>query len=215
MSLKKITRSYLDFAHQIKDELNNLDGKLGDGDLGNTVLNGAKAIYEVALESDSLQTWFVEGGKAFRRAAPSTMGILLASALIKAGKKMSTEQMDENSLTVKNWGTLQREMVNEIQKRGGARIGDKTILDSLIPAVEAFEENEDENALNALQSAKEKAKVGAESTKGMKSKTGRSSWLGERANEHVDGGAWLCYLTYEFLFNNLQECVDKGGEIND
>lgn len=200
MGITNIVQNYLTFAHEMKDELNRLDGNIGDGDLGNTIVSGANALYETALQNDeSLETFFMEGGKAFRRAAPSTMGILLASALIKAGKKIADAQMNEKSLTIKEWGILQREMANEIQRRGGAKVGDKTILDAFIPAIEEFEKNENDNIVSALCSATEKAKEGAEKTKGMESKIGRSSWLGERANEHIDGGAWLCYLTYDFL----------------
>lgn len=209
MDLKNFTAKLVEFSVNFKDELNVLDGQIGDGDLGNTIVQGTKALQKITNEV-TFDQWLVIAGKEFRKAAPSTMGILLSSALIHAGKSLGKNKeltLYSNSY----WLLLQKEMINEIKKRGGAKEGDKTILDSFIPAMKAFEENVDSTLESALEKAMSEAKKGAENTKGMISKTGRSSWLGERANMYVDGGAWLCYLMYEFLYNYLKNVTIKVG----
>lgn len=200
MKLQHFSLRFLQFAKEIRDELNSLDGQVGDGDLGNSIVNGANALHVTASKVSSIQEWFKVGGVALRQAAPSTIGILLSSALIKASK-IDFHKQD----IIEYWIKVQEVMINEIKTRGGAEKGDKTILDSLIPAYYAFKESKDESIVSALEQAYISAKLGAEKTKGMKSKTGRSSWLGERASEHIDGGAWFCYLTYEFIYNLIKE----------
>lgn len=193
----------VEFAQHNKEKWNQLDGAQGDGDLGITIHLGAKALEETAVSSRSLKEWFETGGKALRKAAPSTMGILIASALIAAGKSL---QEHKNSLTPREWVSIQQCMIDEIQKRGGAKLGDKTVLDALIPAVQAFSDavNKGETLTAALEQTVEAAKVAAENTATLVSKIGRSSWLGERSQGNVDGGAWVCFQLYEFLLNEMK-----------
>jgi len=201
MELERIGNLLLQYAEENKESLNQLDGIQGDGDLGITILLGAKALAESAKQSNSISEWFLNGGKALRKAAPSTMGVLISSALIKAGK-----QINHEPLTLQDWVEIQKAMIEEIQTRGGAKLGDKTILDCFIPAVLAFEE--------AVASGKDISEVLAYTTKiahdaatkteTMRSKIGRSSWLGERAKNTIDGGAWVCYQIYDLLCKQLK-----------
>jgi phosphoenolpyruvate---glycerone phosphotransferase subunit DhaL len=204
LTLRELGELIEKFAEQVKSKLNQLDAAQGDGDLGATIYNGGIALNETSITCDSIQEWFEVGGKKVRKAAPSTMGILLASALIGVGKRLEKGQ---TQLNVEDWIIVQETMIQEIQKRGGAQLGDKTILDALIPASEAFslaiKEGKDLEA--ALKSAALTAKSSAEATAQLDSKIGRSSWLGERAKGNIDAGAWFCYLSYEFLAKVIKE----------
>ncbi|MEA4881084.1 MAG: DAK2 domain-containing protein, partial [Synergistaceae bacterium] len=96
---------------------------------------------------------------------------------------------------------------SEIEKLGGAVRGDKTLLDSLLPAVEAFDASFEETgdfaeALTALQAA---AEEGRESTRDMVARVGRASRLGERSRGVLDAGATSCCL----LLNSMAESVKK------
>ncbi|WP_026702965.1 DAK2 domain-containing protein [Salibacterium aidingense] len=203
MTLSLLVNEYYEFIKKIKDELNQLDAAQGDGDLGNTMVGGAKALKVEAENTKNIPDWLVEGGKAFRKAAPSTMGILIASAMIKAGK----QQKENNRL---EWSDIQKTMIEEIMKRGKASRGDKTLLDAFIPAVNAFEEASDQGVSIALKEAASTAKAEAEKTKNLNAKTGRSSWMGDRAKGNMDGGAWLCYKTYQFLADWVKYEEKKG-----
>jgi dihydroxyacetone kinase len=92
-----------------------------------------------------------------------------------------------------------------IQEMGKAKLGDKTLLDALHPALEALKEAQEKgNPLaQALNEFSEAAKRGAESTKDMISKIGRSSRLGERTLGHQDAGATSCYL----ILNAFQRAI--------
>lgn len=208
MDFKTISSLLVDFAERNKERWNELDGAQGDGDLGVTIVLGAKALAESAERCGSVQEWFEAGGKALRKAAPSTMGILIASALIAAGKSM---EPGKSVFTPADWASVQQSMADEIQKRGGAKPGDKTVLDAFIPAVQCFREGASKGLSLAqiLTDAAATAKRSAEATASMVSKIGRSSWLGERAQGNVDGGAWVCYQVYEFVRNII------GGKTDD
>lgn len=209
MDFKKISPLLVEFAERNKEAWNKLDGAQGDGDLGVTIVLGAEALAESAASCHTVKEWFEIGGKALRKAAPSTMGILIASALISAGKSLDSEKM---VLTLEDWIGIQNCMVEEIQKRGGAKLGDKTVLDALIPAVQVFISCVDDgkSVQQILTETTDIAKQSAESTASLVSKIGRSSWLGERALGNVDGGAWVCYQLYEFILDFMKNAEHKN-----
>lgn len=202
MNKEEFSVRIVEFAKNNKEKWNELDALQGDGDLGTTLFLAAKSFAELSDQCSTVQEWFERGGKAVRKSAPSTMGILIASSLISTGKFLKDSEVN-NSLTPKDWVKVQHMFIESIQKRGGAKKGDKTILDALIPAVEAFEAVVDSGGSlrEALKEAFLSAKTGAENTVQMTSKTGRSSWLGERSKGKMDGGAFACYQFYEFLSN--------------
>jgi dihydroxyacetone kinase len=197
MDIKVLSLALISFADQHKTMWNELDAAQGDGDLGITMVLAAGAMEESARSSNSIQAWFQNGGKSLRKAAPSTMGILMASALISASKVIP----DEKRLTLQDWATVQQTMISEIQSRGGAQLGDKTVLDALIPAAATFAHavQEGKSAHESLAAAAKAAEVGAKHTATLLAKTGRSSWLGERTLGKIDGGAWACFQLYDFL----------------
>ena len=94
-----------------------------------------------------------------------------------------------------------------VQDIGNAQVGDKTLLDTLIPASEAYakalEEGKDFSA--ALDDFKAAAKAGWQSTENMVAKIGRASRLGERSRGVLDAGATSCYL----MMNSLAESIQK------
>jgi dihydroxyacetone kinase len=89
-----------------------------------------------------------------------------------------------------------------IMEKGKAKPGDKTMLDALVPAVQAFLSAIDakQSIDSALQSAKEAAANGAEATKNMIAQAGRARWQGERTVGYLDPGAVLVKCFFEELF---------------
>ena len=119
------------------DELNRLDAATGDGDLGVTMGKGAAALQaHLAAQpaASDLGSLLIALGMAFNRAAPSTMGTLLATALMRAGKEArGLAALDGAALA-----RMLRAADAGVQERGKASLGDKTVVDALHPAAEAF-----------------------------------------------------------------------------
>ena len=128
-------------------ELQALDAALGDGDLGVTAKMGFQAIREVCQKCDQTQTSNIgsllsAAGVAFMNANASTMGTLMGTAWLRAGKIAA----GKTSVTLSDAVAMCRAAAEGIQRRGKAQLGDKTILDAIFPASDAL--------ANAVQDAK-------------------------------------------------------------
>jgi dihydroxyacetone kinase-like protein len=184
-----------------KDELTKLDADLGDGDLGRTVERGFKAlkaaIDEGGLPDDIGRTLF-QLGKTFSNEAPSSFGSLYGTALMKGGMALK----DKTEATLSDIADATQNALDALMERGGADLGDKTMLDAIHPAIEAMrdtlQEEGDEVAKSTFfRSAADAAHRGAEETKDMQSQIGRASWQGERSSGKIDPGARAIALMLE------------------
>lgn len=168
------------------DELNRLDGVAGDGDLGVTMGIAARAII---AELESAEPVDLSGtlqllGRTMAKKAPSTGGTLLASALLRAAKA---------ARPAASYAAVLSAATEAIMERGGAALGDKTMVDALSPAVSAASEAEARGASlsEVASSAAAAARQGAEKTALMRARHGRAGWLADRAEGSPDAGAWL------------------------
>jgi len=181
------------------DYLGELDGKSGDGDLGISMEAAFKALYNTSevYDGTDIGVMLLKLAKDCNKAAPSTMGTLIASgimALAKYSKGKNTLNKDE---IVK----LPRIFAEAIMSRGKAKLGDKTILDALLPLCDAVETTyaQTSDLKKSFENGAEAAENAAEATRGMRAKIGRAKWLGERAAEHTDAGAVLCTIIAKAL----------------
>jgi dihydroxyacetone kinase len=101
---------------------------------------------------------------------------------------------------------MEQKSLGAIQEIGKAALGDKTMVDALIPAVEAMEAHAGEDLLTILKAAEEGARQGMENTKKYTAKFGRSKSLMERAVGHQDAGATSVYL----IFRGMREFVENS-----
>lgn len=191
----------LEKAINIKPLLTELDAHSGDGDLGISMSKGAYAIREElnAFTGSDIGELFIKCGLSLNRAAPSTMGTLMSGALIMVGKKFKGRQfLNEQDIV-----TIPEIMVDAIMLRGNAKLGDKTILDALIPLSEKIKLvylNTGDLKLS-VREALEAAKKGAKSTKGLIAKVGRAKWIADRSREYPDSGAVMCSQLFDALVN--------------
>jgi dihydroxyacetone kinase len=168
--------------------LTGLDQAMGDGDLGINLSRISTALqnYIQSADTSDLGKFIMQAGMETNKAAPSTMGTLLATALMRAGKEV--KGLDE--LSAENLSSMLNAAAQGMQERGKASLGDKTILDALIPAAEAFSEAVEEGA--PLDLAGEKmfnaALDGRDKVTPLRSKIGRASWVGERTEGRIDPG---------------------------
>ena len=183
------------------DYLTSLDQALGDGDMGITMSRIADALQEYvesnpAPDSD-IGKFVAAAGMAVNRAASSTMGTLTATALMRAGKEVAGKAQ----LSGDDVAAMLRAADTGIQERGKAKPGDKTIVDALHPAQEAFGEaieagaSVGEAALKALHAAEE----GRDRVTPLRSRVGRASWVGERTEGQVDPGCAALVILLQAL----------------
>lgn len=104
----------------------------------------------------------------------------------------------------KDLADMEKKSLEAIQERGGAQVGDKTMVDALSPAVDALAANADKGLLEMLKAAEASAKQGVEDTKKYVAKFGRAKSLLERAIGHQDAGATSVYL----IFQGMREFVE-------
>ena len=169
------------------DELRDLDGVLGDGDLGITIGAGADAVIAAlaVLADDATPTDLARAAaKAFANANPSTMAALVAAGLL-AGSKTWDNKSD---ISVADAAEFTRAAGDAIAKRGKTALGDKTILDAIMPVADALAANPGD-AHVAVDAAVNAAGRAVEETRGMQSKRGRAAWLQERSIGVQDPGA--------------------------
>lgn len=185
-----------------KDRLTQLDSNSGDGDLGISMEKGALALKaEVnAYTGEDIGELLIKCAMAFNKVAPSTMGTLLSSAIMTLGKKHrgNTEINDKDAVEAP------RIMLEAIMRLGKGQLGDKTILDALIPMAETFENSFESNTdiKLALKEAALAAEKAANDTKGMLAKIGRTKWIADRTKDYPDGGAILCSIVVQALAND-------------
>jgi phosphoenolpyruvate---glycerone phosphotransferase subunit DhaL len=165
-----------------------LDQAVGDGDLGVTAVKLAGALETAGSETSvaDIGKLLVQTGMALNRTAPSTMGTLTATALMQAGKAVTGKE----TLTAADLPLLLRVAAEGVQKRGKANLGDKTLLDALRPASNAFAAAlaAGEPLPAATVAMVAAAREGRDRVTPLRNKVGRASWLGERTEGKVDPG---------------------------
>jgi dihydroxyacetone kinase len=169
-------------------DLTALDQNVGDGDLGITAVKLAEALETAAGQpaSGDIGKLIAQTGIALNRAAPSTMGTLMATALMQAGKTVTGKQ----SLAVADLPVLLAAATSGVQTRGKANLGDKTLLDVLHPASEAFAAavSAGQSLPAASKAMLAAARAGRDRVTPLRNKIGRAGWLGERSEGRVDPG---------------------------
>jgi triose/dihydroxyacetone kinase / FAD-AMP lyase (cyclizing) len=168
--------------------LTDLDSKAGDGDLGASMKRAADAI--LAVPTNALTTpsgALATLGTALRRAIAGSSGPFYATALVRASRSLAN--VDEP--TAQDWATAFRNAADAISELGGAKAGDRTMLDALMPAIDAFDGGLKRglSAAEAWAAAVSAAESGAQDTAQMTPRAGRASYLGTRALGSPDGGA--------------------------
>lgn len=168
--------------------LTELDQALGDGDTGITLGKVATALIDYVNINpvDDIGNYLAKAGMAVNKAAPSTLGTLTATALMRAGK----EAKGQTELSAQTVVTMFNAADEGIQQRGKAQLGDKTVVDALHPASLAFAAAVAAGA--SLQAAGVQAwraaEQGRDQVTPLRSQIGRASWVGERTEGKVDPG---------------------------
>jgi dihydroxyacetone kinase-like protein len=170
-----------------RDYLIQLDAATGDGDLGLTMSQGFAKINEVIRNSAEADVGklIAQAGMIMAQAVPSTMGTLMASGMMRGGKALS----GKTEIDLAGFTALLRAFEGGVMARGKAKPGERTVLDSIHPALTALDQAGDSSLAEGLQRAFEAAEAGVEETKTMEPIHGRSVYHKQNATGAPDQGA--------------------------
>jgi dihydroxyacetone kinase-like protein len=177
-----------------RQQLTDLDAAVGDGDFGISLDRGFTAVQaELSAKPPAdLRSVFQNVSMVLIRTMGGTSGPLLGTFFLRAGAACA----GKSELAPADVVAVFQAGVDGIQQRGKAALGDKTMLDALIPAVEAMR-----GALQAgsglteiLDRGAAAAETGMRATIPMQARKGRGSYLGERSVGHQDAGATGAHL---------------------
>ena len=184
-----------------KEEIEKLDQEIGDGDHIFNILRGLQELLNLKdkLINETSDQIFKQLGMKIMTTVGGSSGALFATLLIGMSKKFNPELND-----LINLSEMFNEGVESMKKRGKSDIGEKTMLDVLIPVSKTLINLKDESNISKVA---EKiiivAKDGMLSTKDIIATKGRASFLGERAKGHIDPGARSSQLAIEAICNQF------------
>ena len=179
--LERIFEKLLSQAKKSYDEFNAADGKIGDGDLGVTILNGLKEINNnKANFKDDMGSNFMVCSQAFVKKSGSSFGTLIAFSFMNISKNLKGKTSCNHDDIVNIFETA----LNTIQERGKTKLGDKTIADSLDLIIKKLKDNNS----NYSEIFKSATKQALEDFKGKKILIGRARMFEDKTKDLDDPG---------------------------
>tara|TARA_B100000287_G_scaffold380018_1_gene383470 strand:+ start:33 stop:620 length:588 start_codon:yes stop_codon:yes gene_type:complete len=178
--LESIFEKLLSQAKKSYDEFNTADAKIGDGDLGITILNGLEEINKnKANFKDDMGTNFMLCSQAFVKKSGSSFGTLIAFSFMNISKNLKGKTECKHDDIVNIFVTA----LKTIQERGKTKLKDKTIADSLNFIIKKLKDNQ--NYSEAIKSATKQA---LEDFKGKKILIGRARMFEDKTKDFDDPG---------------------------
>jgi dihydroxyacetone kinase phosphoprotein-dependent L subunit len=189
--VKTIAQTAVDNETRFSD----LDAVVGDGDFGYSLARGFEIVLSDwdALEYDDAGGLLKKTALVLTKRIGGTSGPIWGTAFLRAGASLGASPEPSGEDVV----AALRAAIEGIKQRGNSDVGDKTLLDALVPAVDELEAALGEGAGTALERAAAKARESAEATKGMLAQRGRASYTGERSRDSVDAGAMGVAVMFE------------------
>ncbi|MFP5078361.1 dihydroxyacetone kinase family protein [Rhizobium sp. YIM 134829] len=186
--LHRVARAVAHALIAAEPELTTLDSVTGDGDLGASMVRAGDAILALREEAfPTVCTGLAALATTLRRAIGGSSGPFYATGLMRAARALAEEDPPTNAALADAFAAA----VEAISDLGGAKPGDRTMIDALEPAAQAFRDAlaRGTPGSDAWNTAVQAGLAGAEATKSMTPRLGRASYLGERALGHPDAGA--------------------------
>jgi phosphoenolpyruvate---glycerone phosphotransferase subunit DhaL len=191
-------RAFTAVVAENKEYLTELDSAIGDADHGINMNRGMQAVLGKmdAAESADIGALLKTVGMTLVSTVGGASGPLYGTLFLQMGSSAA----GKSDLSGDEWADALAAGVAGVQRRGKAELGDKTMIDALVPAVEAVRSAlADGSALDeALRRSAEAAREGMTATIPLVARKGRASYLGERSANHQDPGAtssWLLLRT--------------------
>jgi phosphoenolpyruvate---glycerone phosphotransferase subunit DhaL len=192
--------------------LTDLDSPAGDADCGSGVRRGFEAVIKIIPELGQMELGDILKKVGFTLAYTigGTSGAMLGTGFIETGKSIGDKKEPDAS----DWVTALENALAVIKRRGGnTQIGDKTLVDSLEPAIMAMQNmvgsdiqssSSQINMFSIIEAAVAAAKAGSEQTIEMVARKGRASYLGQRSKGHRDPGSLIIVIMFEAALESIK-----------
>lgn len=187
-------------------ELTDADRNLGDGDHGLGMQRGMTAVKEKLSAGgiESIDKAFSSTGMAMMSSMGGASGAVFGTFFRNGGKALAGQE----SFDAKAAADFIAAGTEGVMSRGGAKPGDKTMVDALEPAAQKAKELAEKPLSEALQGIAEAAAAGRDASKDMVATMGRAKTLGEKSVGHPDAGA----CSVAIIFRAMADFVDSRGE---
>lgn len=202
-----IVNNMIKAIQENKDYLSEVDGAIGDGDHGINMNKGFTMCADKLKNAEAdLTTALKTLGRTLLMEIGGSMGPLYGTFFIE----MSKVSQGKEEISKEILGEMLQAALTGIQSVGNAGVGDKTLMDCLVPAVETYKSCVDEGKTfaDALCALKISAEEGKESTKDLVAKIGRASRLGERSRGVLDAGATSCNLILQTMADSIIQLIN-------
>jgi dihydroxyacetone kinase-like protein len=199
--------SFQQVVEENKEYLTRLDSAIGDADHGTNMDRGMRAALAKlnGVPEGDVGNVLKTVGMALVSSVGGAGGPLYGTLFLQLGTALS----GKDEVTAGDWASALEKAVSGVQARGKAELEDKTMIDALAPARDAFKRAVDEGAsfADALNRSADAAEEGMKATIPLVARKGRASYLGERSAGHQDPGATSSYL----LLKTAAEAWGTGG----
>lgn len=204
IKIKEWLSSVADTYEKNKDYLTQLDSYIGDADHGINMNRGFKLVKEMINNEnkESISDIFKSTGTILIKNIGGSSGPLYGTFFLNAGILSNNKE----SLSLYDITDIFNKGANAISSLGKSKAGEKTMLDTLFPSLDAMKESINENNEDAKlfkNKVMEAAENGMKSTINMLATKGRASYLGERSVGHQDPGATSMFMLIKDLLATL------------
>ena len=183
-----VVRTIAQTAVENEAYFGDLDAVVGDGDFGYSLARGFEKVLEGwdDIDRTDVGTFLKRTGMIISSRIGGTSGPIWGTAFLRAGMTAGSDEVDGAKVVA-----MLRAAAEGIKTRGQSDVGDKTLLDALVPLTDRLEQEltAGADAGTALAAAASAARQSAEATKTLIARRGRASYTGERSIGSVDAGA--------------------------
>lgn len=207
---KSILLAMVKAVQDNKVYLSEVDGLIGDGDHGMN-MNKGFTVFETRIKDKDIS--FTDGldqlGTILLTEIGGSMGPIYGTIFMD----MADAGKNDENITLSDFEKILRAGLNGLQGIVDAKVGDKTLVDTLSPAVDALEKSLKEKSSfdEALENMKNAAEKGKDSTKDLVAKFGRSSRLGERSRGVLDAGATSCFIILTAMADAIDPLLTENN----
>ena len=200
--VEHVVRTIATVAVENEKYFGDLDAVVGDGDFGYSMARGFERVLADwdGFDRADIGTFLKKVAVVITSRIGGTSGPIWGTAFLRAGATAGTATELEPAQVV----AMLRASIEGIKARGRSDVGDKTLLDALVPATDSIEESiaAGADAASTLRAAAQVARERAEATRQMQAMRGRASYTGERSIGTLDAGAVAVAVMFEALAGN-------------
>ena len=203
----KIAEAICEAIHENAAYLSEIDGAIGDGDHGVNMNKG----FLMAKERLRADMSFSESMKTISRTLVMDIGGSMGPIYGTMFSRIARACKQEAKLTKEVFLKALQDALQGLQELAGAKEGDKTLIDTLAPAIRAYEQAMQEGRSYAacLCALQQGAEAGREHTKELVAKIGRAARLGERSRGYLDAGATSCCIILKTMADQMCEAIEE------